>query len=185
MIVGALFEYAGALVLAAQAAGPPPVHYAIYPVRSNIADDHVVGPLKKGVACIKAGSLHWSAFALRGDRAAADVVSALAENRVTAVAVDPVLGDADAAAKVSVEILALDADTCQPRYGMLKLGSTGLKGQGSMTIRWRVGGGTGGVTIDETTRADFSFSTRNTSLGAILTAGLAANSRQIATHLRR
>lgn len=174
-----------AIILVAQAVDAAPLRYAIYPVRSSLTDDQIVGPLKKGVACIKAGTLRWSAFVLRGDRAAADVVAALAETGVSAVAVDPVLGDANGASKVSIEILTLDVDACQPRYGMLKLGSTGLKGHGSMSVRWRIGSGTGGVVMDETTHADFSFSTHSTSFGAILTAGLMENSRQIATHLPR
>lgn len=179
MIGGAIFM----LLLAAPAA---PGGYVVYPVRASIDDDTVIGPLQNGLACVHRGKLRWSAFAVRSEQLAEDIAGALRDAGLAATAADLALtGAGGPAANVSVEITAVQAEVCRPRYGLLKLTGTGLKGKGTMQVRWRIAG-TGDIPIfDGATNAAFTFSAPGKSLGAALRAGVVANAKQLAPRLTR
>lgn len=90
---------------------------------------------------------------------------------------DPLMDDgAPNPPRLSAEIVAISGQVCRPNYNMLRLSRTGSKGDGSMTVRWRIRDVIAGGAIQEiSTTADFAFTDRSKSLEAFVRAGLAAN----------
>lgn len=152
--------------------------YDIFPVRATILREQVLGPARSGVACLPAGKVRWSDVPWQPDAAAREVAAALVRTGVAAGAPDPALTGVTAPGsfQVSVEIVALTASVCRPRYNMLKLSGTALKAQGTMSVRWQVtDAATQRVVLDRTTTAEFDFKSRDKSLALLIDAGLAQN----------
>lgn len=163
------------------------VRYDVLPVRSTLAEDDAVGSIRSGLACVRSGTLRWSAFAMDGARRAAEAAATLTNGGVPATAADPALAllTKEAPLAISVEITALSVDLCRPQWGMLKLGGVRQKGSGNIAVRWRViDRSSRAIAIDRTVTASFAFKTAERDPGAILRAGLAANADRFASELK-